>query len=81
MKMKFTGCLISGMLLVSCGSKSLQHENTVRLNRSALYDPPMITLIEGTLYTFSEGSIQGEGQKFFSHHAYKRALAIGESGQ
>jgi hypothetical protein len=46
------------------------------LNRSALYDPPTVTLIEGAEYQFKEGIFVGSGQKFHSDYSYRRAIII-----
>jgi hypothetical protein len=48
------------------------------INISALYDPPLVTLIEGEEYKFEEGVIIGSGQKFHSHYRYLRAISIGK---
>ena len=48
------------------------------MNRSALYDPPTVTLIEGAEYQFKEGVFVGDGQKFHSDYSYRRAIIIGK---
>lgn len=78
MKMKYFGSVFLAMLLQSCASKPLQPEETERLNSSALYDPPVVTLIPGHEYQFAEGIITGTGQKFHSDFYYLRALTIGK---
>jgi hypothetical protein len=47
------------------------------VNRSALYDPPTITLIDGKNYEFAEGVLTGANQKFHSDYSYQRAVIIG----
>jgi hypothetical protein len=48
------------------------------LNRSSLYDPPTITLVDGQVYHFKEGQLEGRGQKFHSDYSYRRAIIIGK---
>jgi len=71
--------LVLVILLQSCGWKDCQKENSVSLNRSALYDPPTVTLVEGQEYSFKEGTLVGSGQKFHSDYSYQRAVIIGNS--
>ena len=44
-----------------------------------MYDPPTVTLIEGTRYYFKEGYVDGRDQKFHSDYSYQRALIIGNA--
>ena len=78
MRMKCFGLVILAMLMTSCGLRRSQTESAEQLNRSSLYDPPTITLIEGKEYQFEEGTLEGRGQKFHSHYSYMRALQVGE---
>lgn len=71
-KMKSTISLLTALLLPSCVSKG--YRDASALNRSALYDPPTITLIEGAEYQFKEGIFVGDGQKFHSDYSYRRAI-------
>lgn len=64
------------LLLPSCGSNVWQVDSS--LNESALYDPPTVTLIDGEVYNFHEGQMQGKGQKFHSDYSYRRAIIIGK---
>ena len=66
------------LLLPSCGLNSLPKEKQESLNKSALYDPPTVTLVEGREYQFKEGKLDGRGQKFHSQFSYQRALTIGQ---
>jgi hypothetical protein len=50
----------------------LSKENAASLNRSALYDPPVVTLEEGITYRFKEGDLVGAGQTFISGYSYLR---------
>ncbi len=68
-------CLV--LLLPSCESRRLQNANNERVNRSALYDPPTVTLIPGKTYQFEEGVLTGDNQRFHSEYSYLRALIIG----
>ena len=63
--------------LASCGWNELPNASSA--NASALYDPPTITLKEGQLYEFCEGSLVGrKDHKFHSDYSYRRAVIIGE---
>ena len=73
-KTKLTPLLLMALLLPSCVSSGSQDA----LNRSALYDPPTVTLIEGAEYQFKEGVFVGDGQKFHSDYSYRRAIIIGK---
>ena len=75
-KTKSTTSLLTALLLPSCGLRGYQDASA--LNRSALYDPPTVTLIEGTQYLFKEGIFVGDGQKFHSDYSYRRAIIIGK---
>ncbi len=66
--------LISG--LPSCQTAS----SAAALNRSALHDPPMITLAKGTLYHFSSGDVTGDGQTYHSDYTYQLAFLLGLHG-
>jgi len=72
--MKLTTSLLTALLLPSCVSKG--YLDATALNRSALYDPPTVTLIEGFEYQFKEGIFVGSGQKFHSDYSYRRAIII-----
>ena len=75
--MKLISLLVLAMLLQSCGLNVSQRENNASLNKSALYDPPTVTLIEGRTYDFKEGTLVGRDQKFHSDYSYRRAIIIG----
>ncbi len=75
-KMKSTISLLTALLLPSCVSRG--YRDASALNRSALYDPPTVTLIEGAEYRFKEGIFVGSGQKFHSDYSYRRAIIIGK---
>ena len=77
---------LMALLLPCCGpsassSDSLPsasgHEAVAAANHSALYDPPMVTLLPGNVYEFAEGPLTGSGQKFHSDYAFRRAVIIG----
>ena len=69
--------LLAGLPLTSCSWKGLPNASSA--NASALYDPPTITLIEGQLYEFQEGTLVGrKDHKFHSDYSYRRAVIIGE---
>ena len=77
--MKNYALLILAALLTSCGLKSSPVVlNERRINDSALYDPPTVHLIDGEVYTFKEGMLNGTGQAFHSHYSYMRAVIIGD---
>jgi len=76
--MKFSLLAIVVMLLTSCGWNSSPSEKSASINRSALYDPPTVTLIDGRDYQFVEGNLTGRGQLFYSRFRYLRALVIGK---
>lgn len=63
------------LLLPSCGWSGWRSDE--RLNDSALYDPPTVTMLDGVTYQFAEGVVDGRGQKWHSHYSYKRAIIIG----
>jgi|TARA_R110000824_G_scaffold176291_2_gene355203 hypothetical protein len=75
-KTKLTTSLLTAVLLPSCVSSGYQDASD--LNRSALYDPPTVTLIEGAEYLFKEGIFVGDGQKYHSDYSYRRAIIIGK---
>ena len=77
LKMKFLTLALMVPLLPSCGSNNSQKEKAELLNKSALYDPPTVTLIDGQQYQFKEGKLDGRGQKFHSDYSYLRALVVG----
>ncbi len=70
------GWPLTVLLLASCGSSGSRDASSA--NRSALYDPPTIHLIEGELYRFQEGELIGKGQRFHSDYSYRRAIIIGK---
>ena len=76
--MKYLLMLIMAMPLASCGSNSFGSEGIEQINRSAIYDPPTITLLKNKEYQFAEGVLVGDGQKFHSHYSYLRAVITGE---
>ena len=63
----------------SCASNAWQADSAAAAaaNKSALYDPPTVTMTEGTVYTFKEGTLTGAGQKWHSDYSYRRAVIIG----
>ena len=65
------------LLMQSCGWSSLRKDEKELLNKSALYDPPTVTLIPGEEYQFAEGTLEGSGQRYHSQYSYQRALIIG----
>ena len=75
-KMSLIGWPLMVLLLASCGSSASRSASSA--NRSALYDPPTIHLVEGELYRFQEGELIGKGQRFHSDYSYRRAVIIGE---
>lgn len=68
-----SAALLSLLLLTPCGLTSCGKGANAQTTTSALYDPPFVTLKEGTEYQFGEGSLAGRGQKFFSQAVYMRA--------
>ena len=63
--------------LTNCSWNELPNASSA--NASALYDPPTITLKEGQLYEFKEGTLVGrKNHKFHSDYSYRRAVIIGE---
>lgn len=74
--MKSILLLLTVALLPSCASKDWRKDSN--LNKSALYDPPTVTLKKGEYYEFLEGTLEGRGQKFHSDYSYRRAIIIGE---
>ena len=75
-KMKSILSLLMVLLTPSCVSRG--YRDASALNRSALYDPPTVTLINGAEYQFKEGIFVGSGQKFHSDYSYRRAIIIGK---
>jgi len=78
-KMKLILLLLTVALLPSCVLKDLAGDS--KLNESALYDPPTITLLEGYDYPFVEGNLIGREQKFHSDYSYRRAIIIGNNNK
>jgi outer membrane biogenesis lipoprotein LolB len=77
--MSYCLVVLLALLLTSCGLKSSQNEENESINRSALYDPPVVTLRKGEAYQFAEGVYTPkEDAKFYSKYQYLRALTIGE---
>ena len=75
-KMKLMSLPVMVILLQSCALKDWANDSAV--NDSALYDPPTVTLIEGTQYHFVEGVLTGRKEhKFHSDYSYRRAIIIG----
>lgn len=74
-KMKWMIVLLMAVLLQSCASSG--SHNAEIANKSALYDPPTVTLSPGVVYPFFEGTLTGTGQKFHSDYSYRRAVIIG----
>jgi hypothetical protein len=69
--------LLAVLPLTSCSWNELPNASSA--NASALYDPPTVTLKEGQLYEFCEGSLVGRKEhKFHSDYSYRRAVIIGE---
>ena len=69
--------VLSVMLTASCSWSGSQNASSA--NASALYDPPTVTLVEGGVYTFKEGTLVGrKDHKFHSDYSYRRAVIIGE---
>lgn len=76
--MKYKLCLPILALLTICGLPSCRlGSNNAALNKSALYDPPMVTLQKGVTYQFKEGVITGDDQVFHSHYSYTNAFLLG----
>ena len=75
--MKWIPWLLVVMLLQSCGLSGWVNESNASANRSALYDPPTVTLRKDQLYQFEEGQFLGNLQKFHSDYSYRRAIIIG----
>ena len=73
--MKWISLLLMVLLLQSCGWSVCRKDE--RLNSSALYDPPTVTLLPDKVYLFQEGTLSGRGQKFHSDYSYRRAIIIG----
>lgn len=79
--MKSTPWLLMALLLPSCALNASRNASSASANRSALYDPPTVTLAPGTVYHFAEGELTGTGQKFHSDYSYRRAVIIGTSNK
>lgn len=79
--MKSTPLLLMALLLPSCALNASLNASNASANRSALYDPPTVTLAPGTVYPFEEGALTGAGQKFHSDYTYREAIIIGNSNK
>jgi len=76
--MSYCLLVLLALLLTSCGLKFSQKEGEELINRSALYDPPVVTLRKGESYQFAEGVYTPkEDAKFYSKYQYLRALIVG----
>ena len=67
------------LALQSCGLSNSEKDAKDLLSKSALYDPPTVTLIPGRVYQFKEGTLTGTGQRYHSQYSYQRALVIGDN--
>lgn len=76
-RMKWMIAPLTALLPISCASSGSSSASSLSANLSALYDPPSVTMLPGTLYQFAEGQITGAGQKWFSSYAFRRAIIIG----
>ena len=76
LKMKYYPLALLALLLTSCASTSLSKGKSESLNRSALYDPPVVTLQEGITYRFVEGDLVGHGQTFISSYNYLKGALL-----
>lgn len=77
--MRYLALASLALQLPSCGLNSSQREENDLINRSALYDPPVVTLSKGKAYQFTEGVYTPkEDARFYSRHQYLRALTIGK---
>lgn len=65
------------LLLLSALPCCRSVSNNAALNRSALFDPPMVTLQKGQTYHFKEGDLTGSGQVFHSDYSYQNAFLLG----
>jgi outer membrane biogenesis lipoprotein LolB len=71
--------VLLALLLTSCGWMSSPKGGNESINRSALYDPPVVTLRKGESYQFDEGVYTPkEDAQFYSKYQYLRALTIGK---
>lgn len=79
MKTKSKYCFPVILLLIICGLNSCRvaSKQDAMLNRSALYDPPMVSLIEGQTYHFAEGDLKGTGQYYHSDYSFQNAFLLG----
>ena len=75
--MRFLPLALMALLMQSCGLSNSEKDEKELLNKSALYDPPTVTLIPGEEYQFEEGTLKGSGQRYHSQYSYQRALIIG----
>jgi len=77
--MRYFHLVLLALPLTSCVLKSSQNEENELINRSALYDPPVVTLRMGESYQFDEGVYTPkEDAQFYSKYQYLRALTIGK---
>ncbi len=78
-KMKWIVWLPMAVLLPNCASNAYNPVSpaSAQANHSALYDPPTVTMIDGTVYNFKEGCLTGSGQRWHSDYSYRRAVIIG----
>ena len=79
--MKTDSSIFSIILLLTISLSPLScrnGSNGVALNQSALYDPPVMTMMDdGRQYQFKEGVVTGRGQPVYSHYAYRNAFMFG----
>jgi len=73
----WTSILLMGICALPCCQTA---QNASSLNRSALYDPPMVSLKKGAVYHFVEGELIGTGQFFHSDYSYQQAFLLGLKG-
>ena len=71
--------LLLAILALPC-CQNVPSASETALNRSALYDPPMVSLKPGVTYPFAEGDLVGTGQFFHSDYSYQQAFLLGLRG-
>ena len=79
MKTKYLSWLVLALLLTSCGWSPSQRERDESIDKSALYDPPVLTLMKGKPYETKEGIYTPKKDAmFYSKYRYLRAITIGK---
>jgi len=79
MKTRYLSWLPAALLLTNCGWSPSQKEENELIDKSALFEPPVLTLMKGKPYETKEGIYTPKKDAmFYSKYRYLRAITIGK---